>query len=54
MKTLAYVMYVIALVALFLTALCAVHGKLAALFPFGVELVIVIVLVRVLEAYERE
>ena len=53
MKTLAYVIYVIALVAFFLTAVCVANGNLAALVPLGIELVLIIALVRVLERYER-
>lgn len=54
MKTLVYVIYVIALVAFFLIALCVANGNLAALVPLGMDLVAIIVLVKVLEAYERE
>lgn len=53
MKTLAYVIYVIALVAFFLTAVCVAHGNLAALVPLGVEAVALFALMRVMERNER-
>ena len=46
MKTLAYALYVIALVAFFLTAVCVVHGNLAALIPLGIEALAIFVLGR--------
>lgn len=53
MKTLAYVIYVIALVAFFLTAVCVAHGNLAALVPLGIEAVALFALTRVMERNER-
>ena len=53
MKTLAYVIYVIALVAFFLTAVCVANGNLAALVPLGIEAVAIFIVTRVMERDER-
>ena len=53
MKTLVYFIYVIALVAFFLTAVCVAHGNLAALVPLGIEAVAIFILMRVMDKYER-
>ena len=53
MKTLAYALYVISLVAFLLTAVCVAHGNLAALVPLGIEAVVIFALTRVMERDER-
>ena len=53
MKTLVYALYIIALVAFFLTAVCVAHGNLAALVPLGIEAVALFALMKAMENDER-
>ena len=52
MKTLAYVMYVIAFVAFCLTALCVINGNESAVVPLLMDFVAFCLLFKVVDSYE--